>query len=135
MRRFRVDDHSMEPGLLPGDTILCRKVKGSVDRGTMVVFTHPKSALTLVKRVVGLPGETVTIDFGDVLIDGDTGLDVWGTGSTFPEGEWVMSEDDVFVLSDNRTATHDDSRSFGAVPLKGMRAVIWHVQIGHRQHL
>lgn len=122
----------MEPALLPGDTILCRKAKGSVNRGTMVVFTHPASALTLVKRVVGLPGERVRIDFGDVLIDGETGLDVWGTGSTFPEGEWLMGEDDVFVLSDNRTATRDDSRSFGALPLNGMLAVIWHVRIGNR---
>jgi signal peptidase I len=130
MRRFRVDDHSMEPALLPGDTIVCRKARGPMKRGTMVVFTHPASALTMVKRVVGLPGETVTIDFGDVLIDGNTGLDVWGTSSTFPEGEWVMSEHDVFVLSDNRTATRDDSRSFGALPLKGMRAVIRHVRIG-----
>lgn len=121
----------MEPALLPGDTIVCRKARGSLKRGTMVVFTHPASALTLVKRVVGLPGETVTIDFGDVLINGNTGLDVWGTGSTFPEGEWVMREDDIFVLSDNRTVTLDDSRGFGALPLKAMRAVIWHVRMGN----
>jgi signal peptidase I len=95
----------------------------------MVVFTHPASELTLVKRVVGLPGETVTLDFGDVLIDGNAGLDVWGTGSTFPEGKWVMGEEHVFVLSDNRSATRDDSRSFGAIPLTGMLEVFWRLGI------
>lgn len=120
----------MEPALLPGDTIFCRSASRSVRRGTMVAFTHPSSELTLVKRVVGLPGETVTIDLGEVLIDGDTSLDVWGIGSTFPEGEWVMGEEQVFVLSDNRPATRDDSRKFGALPLKKMLAVMWHGRIG-----
>lgn len=125
----------MRPALLPGDTILCRRARGSVTRGTMVVFTHPSSDLTLVKRVVGLPGETVTIDFGEVLIDGEAGLDSWGSGSTFPEGEWVLGEEDVFVLSDNRAATRDDGRSFGALPLNSVLVVFWRVLGWHTRRI
>jgi type IV secretory pathway protease TraF len=72
----------------------------------------------LVKRVLGLPGEEVRIDFGEVLINEVAGLDRWGVGSTFPEGGWSVGQDEVFVLSDRRTATVDDSRTFGPVAVK-----------------
>ena len=80
----------------------------------------------LVKRIVGLPGEEVVLDFGTVLIDGRPGVDVWGGGQdTFLRGRWGVGTGDVFVLSDNRRATVDDARSFGPVPTNRMLRVIW----------
>jgi type IV secretory pathway protease TraF len=80
----------------------------------------------LVKRVIGLPGEEVVVDFGEVIIDGRSGVDQWGAGQvTFPEGRWKLGTDEVLVLSDNRPATVDDGRSFGPVPMSGMLRVIW----------
>ena len=127
MRRFRVKDRSMEPSLPPGTGIVCRTVVTRPVRGSIVVFPHPRRPdMWLVKRVVGLPHEEVVVDFGEVLIDGRSGVDLWSGGqTTFPEGKWRVGTDEVLVLSDNRVATVDDGRSFGPVPLNGMLRVIW----------
>jgi type IV secretory pathway protease TraF len=80
----------------------------------------------LVKRIVGLPGEQVVVDFGEVVVDGRPGVDVWGAGQqTFPEGQWRVGPGEVLVMSDNRPATADDGRTFGPVPISGMMKVIW----------
>ena len=80
----------------------------------------------LVKRIVGLPGEEVVVDFGEVSIDGRSGVDLWGVAQeTFPEGRWRVGPGEVLVLSDNRPATADDGRTFGPVPISGMMKVIW----------
>ena len=80
----------------------------------------------LVKRIVGLPGEEVVVDFGEVVVDGRVGVDVWGAGQeTFPEGRWKLGPHEVLVLSDNRPATVDDGRSFGPIPVTGMLKMIW----------
>lgn len=107
----------MEPVLVAGDRLIARRSRRRFTRGEIVVIPHPRRDLWLVKRVVGLPGETVTIDFGYVLIDGNSGLDHWDKGTTFPEGTWIVGATEIFVLSDNRAATVDDSRSFGSVPI------------------
>jgi type IV secretory pathway protease TraF len=85
--------------------------------------------MTLVKRVVGLPGEKVAIDFGEVIIDGRDGVDLWGTGTTFPEGEWHLGPKEWFLLSDNRSATVDDSRGFGPVTLGGPPTMFWRMRL------
>lgn len=121
----------MEPALHPGDTIFCWSARRSVKRGGLVVFTHPSSGIKMVKRVIGLPGETITVDFGDVVIDGRTDLDQWARGYTFPEGTWEVGYGEVFVLSDNRSATRDDGRILGPLPLAGMFKVFWRWRTRH----
>jgi signal peptidase I len=133
MRRFLVAGDSMRPALSPGDVVFCRVPGGRVERGDLVVFPHPRrTGFTLVKRVLGLPGESVNLDFGEVLIEGRRGLDRWGIGFTLPEGAWRLGAGEAFVLSDNRTATRDDSRHFGPVPIRDLRRVWWRVRIGPR---
>jgi signal peptidase I len=117
----------MAPVLPPARWIVCRSLGTRPSRGSIVVFPHPRRpAMWLVKRIVGLPGEEVVVDFGEVLIDGRSGIDPWGAGQkTFPEGRWKLAAGEVLVLSDNRSATVDDGRSFGPVPAGGMLRVIW----------
>ena len=117
----------MEPSLIPGRRILCRALDTPPSRGAIVVLPHPRrTQMWLVKRIVGLPGEEVVIDFGQVLIDGNPSVDIWSAGhDTFPEGKWSLGRGEVLVLSDNRPATADDGRSFGPVPTQGMFVVIW----------
>ncbi len=111
----------MEPALVDGDRLQCTRLRGIPHRGAMAVFVHPLIPdFWLIKRVIGLPSERVDLDFGQVLIDGRPGLDNWAHGDTFPEGQWLVGPGEVFVLSDNRTATMDDSRRFGPVPIEGM---------------
>ena len=117
----------MEPSLVPGRLLVCRALGTRPRRGSIVVFPHPRHRATwLVKRIVGLPGEEVEIDFGRVLVNGDPGIDLWDPGdNTFPEGKWNVGEREVLVLSDNRPGTVDDGRSFGPVEIADMLKVIW----------
>ena len=118
LRSFLVSGDSMSPALRDGDRFLgLRPVRAArVRRGAVVAFTHPlRPGFRLVKRVVGLGGEVITIDTGEVLIDGRAGIDRWGEGWTAPDGEWRIPAGHLFVLSDQRPLTRDDSRRFGPI--------------------
>ena len=68
-----VPSHSMEPTLKPGDRVIVAKVGGKKEpkRWSVVVFERPRDGQVLVKRAVGLGGETIQIDdFGDVIANG-----------------------------------------------------------------
>ncbi len=111
----------MEPALFEGEMLWGIRVHPR--RGSIVIFPHPRRpAFWLTKRVVAVAGDTVEIDFGSVLVNGQS--DPWGSGETFPEGRWELAAGSVFVLSDNRTATIDDGRTFGPVDLSQMYRAI-----------
>ncbi len=134
---FYIPSPSMEPTLSSGDRILVNKVSyrlHDVNRGDLVVF-HPRpesgvGADDLIKRVIALPGETVTTDSGRVLIDGGLLIEPYlpvpdGTAG-FTTVPWcanqdttagcTVPDDHVFVLGDNRGNSRD-SRYFGPVPV------------------
>ena len=116
LRSFVVSGSSMSPALEDGDRFLGRRMAAgrSPARGSVVAFPHPRrSGFWLVKRVIGLSGEMITIETGEVAVNGKTRLDRWGRGASAPDGEWTVPEGTVFVLSDQRHLTRDDSRSFG----------------------
>lgn len=96
MRRFIISEMSMSPALRPGDRLLARRLRRP-RRGQIVFFPHPRREdFWLVKRVHGLPGDTVRSE------DGGT--------TTVPSGH-------MYVLSDALHLTRADSRTFGPVPL------------------
>jgi signal peptidase I len=117
---------SMGPTLAVGDLILVDTVPAGTPftRGEIVVFTAPGNfagSAQLIKRIVGLPGETISIHDGRVFVNG-TALDepylAQGT-VTDPQGDqsgWTLGAADLFVLGDSR-ANSADSRSFGPVPV------------------
>jgi signal peptidase I len=116
LRRYAIAEHSMRPALRAGDWVLARRLSGPPQRGDIVVFGHPgRSDFELVKRVVGLPGEHVGIDTGEVRVDGRA-ADTWATGPTLPDGSWRLGPDEVFVLGDNRAMSSADSRTLGPIP-------------------
>lgn len=118
----------MAPHLQDGDRFIgwLITVRTTPRRGCVVAFPHPRrSGFWLVKRVVGLPGEMVTIDTGEVLIDRRSGDDRWGQGFSAPDGEWIVPAGKLFVLSDRRSRTRDDSRSFGPVPAANLYRMVY----------
>lgn len=122
-RRFEVADRSMSPALEPGDYLIARS-DSNPRRGDLVVFQHPgRTGFWLVKRLVGLPGENLTITGGEVQVDGSPLDDPWATGPTEPPGEWRLRPDEAFVLSDARPFTRADSRSLGPIALESLHRV------------
>ncbi|HIP50018.1 MAG TPA: signal peptidase I [Candidatus Pacebacteria bacterium] len=108
-----------------GKDIITVKPRKDLERQDIVVFRAPKDKTQYyIKRVVGLPGETVEIDNGVVMIYNSASPDgrVLDESAYLPEGrktngtrKAVLGEDEYYVLGDNRPAS-SDSRSFG--PLK-----------------
>lgn len=124
LRRYAIAHASMAPALQPGDYVIAARTR-RLRRGDVVVFRHPiDPTLELVKRVVGLPGERVTVDNGRLEIDAIPITDHWSAGATPGSGSWQLG-DEVFVLGDQRSRSIDDSRSLGGIPVW---RVPWKVQ-------
>ena len=115
----------MTPLLAPGDYLLTRrfKAKHQPERGDLIVFRSGNQYL--IKRVIGLPGETVSIEAGMLMIDKTPLDEPWWSAATRPDGEWQVAEDHWFVLGDNRLDSAHDSRSNGPIsrPALHSRAV------------
>jgi signal peptidase I len=121
---FYIPSGSMEPTLKPGDRVLVAKAFYTIHRGDVVVFKKPPTDNTpgitdLIKRVIGLPGDTIQAQGGRVYIDHKELNEPWlpqvdqGVTATF--GPDVVPQGDYFVLGDNRTDS-DDSRFIGPIP-------------------
>ena len=112
----KVDGFSMYPTLSSGDRIYVDKRayrKELPQRGDIVVFQSDESATGyFVKRVIGMPGEVITIDaFGILYIDGKPQEDLYGYGVMQTGGLATMgvkvNEGEYFVLGDNRNNSED----------------------------
>lgn len=117
-----VTSGSMEPTLHKGDHILVRRMRFTPEnppqRGDIIFFHYPLDGSTwLVKRVIGLPGETVTIFQGRVYINGVPLKETYLKEMSFDYHFSKVPSDAVFVMGDNRRVS-DDSRDYGPVPLE-----------------
>jgi signal peptidase I len=83
----------------------------------------------LIKRVIGLPGEQVTVANGQVHIDGSTLAETWASAQTTPDSDDLVPDHAVWVLGDNRALSSADSRNIGPVALGGIAwkalAIYW----------
>ncbi len=98
-----VEGKSMYPNYPPGTHLYTTAISGSVDRGNVVLLDDGHEDYA-VKRVIGLPGETVQIWRGSVFP-----FEKERRGATF-----VLGDDQYFVMGDNRV-TSLDSRAYGPV--------------------
>ena len=118
--RIRVDGYSMEPTLHSGEFVVVNKLSykiGDINRGDVVVFHFPRNPeQEYIKRVIGLPGDQVTINSGTVLVNGNKLEESYIRAQPSYNGEWMVSDDGLFVLGDNRNNS-SDSHNWGEVPL------------------
>jgi signal peptidase I len=119
-----VDGDSMKPTLLNQDRLLLTKGYPHPRRDDIVVFTLKENGTPteLVKRVVGIPGDTVYCKGDLAWVNGKPeprGFDVLVGPSTQPVGPVTVRAGEVFVLGDNR-AIALDSRIIGPVPLSSV---------------
>ena len=118
LRRFEVTEASMAPALRDGDYVIATRLVSSPLRGDIVVFAHPSvPGFLMIKRVVGLPGETVHISQGRVAANGHVLAEPWADGTLAGAHEWQLDGRHLIVLSDNRTVSTQDSRELGPLPM------------------
>ena len=119
-----VQSQSMVPHLYPDHRLIIEKISyrfHGPQRGDIVVFDLEGAPIALIKRVIGLPGETVEIRNNQVWINGEP-LDEPYLANGFQRdyGPATVPPLHVLVMGDNRPASHD-SRAFGPVPIEAIR--------------
>lgn len=149
----RVDGPSMQPNLQNNERVVCLK-QAKIHRGSVVVFdangVDPQVSVKTeyVKRVIGLPGDTVEAKNGNLYVNGkkvdqsyiskserSSGTGTWTLHSISQENSWVLHngaykvpKGEYFVLGDHRSVSND-SRYWGFVPKSKIVGV---VKVGFR---
>lgn len=118
----KVDGTSMAPLLSDQERIFINKIVyrfEPVERGDIVVFWYPLDhSKSFIKRVVGLPGETIEIRAGRLFINGNELPEPYVPASYFDGATYpprTIPRDEYFVMGDHRDSS-SDSRVFGPVP-------------------
>lgn len=114
----------MEPNFAEGQYLVISRLHyllGDPQRGDIVVFNSPEADPgdpSLIKRVIGLPGETVSIENTLVYIDGalleEPYINEPCNTYRCPDRTWHLDDDSYFLMGDNRNVSND-SRAFGPV--------------------
>ncbi len=124
---YYVPSTSMWPTLKAGDRIVVSKIYGAIEPGDIIVFKRPPAehcggppVPDLVKRVIGLPGQTVSAHGGKVYITGKLQKEPWLPRTDPTKTVTTMThpvkvpQGDYFVMGDNRVDSCD-SRTWGPV--------------------
>jgi len=135
MQPFLVSGASMEPNFSTGNYLLIDELTyrfRTPERGEVVVFKYPNDpSVYYIKRIIGLPGERVVVNNGEVRI----------INTNYPEGkkieeiylnshlktlgniDIVLDNDNYFVMGDNRSFSYD-SRSWGPLPKDNIIGIV-----------
>lgn len=127
----QVKGASMDPTFATGDYIFTSKITYKFrpqHRGDIIVFKSPKNPdIEYIKRIIGLPGDKVVVEQGEVYVNGiklDEGYisaktNTWDGGFVKDGETVVVPAGEIFVMGDNRPRS-SDSREFGTVPLSSI---------------
>jgi signal peptidase I len=119
VQTFTVDGQSMEPGLHGGEYVLVNKLAylfHGPSRGDVIVFHYPVNPnLDFIKRVIGLPGDTIKITTNQVFVNGVLLREPYIEAPVNVPVSITLKSDEYFVMGDNRPNS-DDSRSWGPLP-------------------
>lgn len=127
-QRTKVDGHSMEPTLSDGDNLIVDKISyrfRDPERYDIIVFPYQHQENTYyIKRIIGLPGETVQVIDGYVYINGEKldehyGAEVMNDPGIAAE-PITLGDDEYFVLGDNRNHSSDSRASSVGVLTRDM---------------
>jgi len=120
---FIVSGLSMDPAFDNGDYLIVDQISyrfGDPQRNEVIVFRLPENeGRFLIKRIIGLPGETVNIESGEVIVQKTNGekIKLEEPFVQYPKedsGVYELGEEEYFVLGDNRAAS-SDSRMWGVL--------------------
>jgi signal peptidase I len=145
-QQSKIPSGSMEDTLLIGDYIMVNRFVYSpsmggferailpvrdIERGDVIVFKQPdEPEVDYIKRVVGIPGDTVEVRRGYLYVNGEAVDEPYVNDSYREpkfEGPWTIPEGQYFAMGDHRDKS-SDSRRWGTVPrelVKGRALLIW----------
>jgi signal peptidase I len=120
IQSYRVSGPSMEPGLNDNEYVIVNKMAylfHAPERGDVIVFHYPlNTSEDFIKRIIGLPGDTIKVDSTHVWVDGVLLKESYISAPANPLAQtWKVPANEYFVLGDNRPVS-DDSRDWGYVP-------------------
>jgi len=121
--RIRVDGMSMEPTLHTGEFVIVNKLAyrfGEPKVGDVILFRFPRNPeQEYIKRVIGLPGDEVTIAERQVRVNGYVLNEPYIAAPPRYESSWKVPVNALFVLGDNRNNS-SDSHNWGPVPMENV---------------
>ncbi len=117
--RIRVEGNSMEPSLHDGEFVVVNRLAyrwSEPERGDIIVFLFPLDPdRRFIKRIIGLPGDSVVVEDGTVYVNGSPLYEPYTAAPPRYHGEWQVEAGQVFVLGDNRNNS-SDSQNWGMLP-------------------
>jgi signal peptidase I len=122
---YLVRGTSMDPTFKNNDYLIVEKISKNIERGEVIIFKSPVDNRNLIKRVIGLPGETVLLKSGKFQIKKTDGqLQTLSENYILYQDldktvDIKLNEDQYFVSGDNRAGSYD-SRYWGALPKKNI---------------
>ncbi len=120
IQSYHIDGPSMQPGLTTNEYVMVNKVVylfHAPERGDVIVFHYPHDTTQdYIKRIVGLPGDTIETDNTRLWVNGTLLKEPYiSTPFNQQATKWKVPAGQYFVVGDNRPVS-DDSRSWGFVP-------------------
>ena len=109
----RVDGASMDKTLENGQILLLYKL-GNVKRYDIVVLDEEIEDEIIIKRIIGMPNDTVEIKNGKIYVNDEEIEEEYAYGQTSDYDKITLGDDEYFILGDNRPISKD-SRYFGPV--------------------
>lgn len=126
---MQVQGVAMAPALNNGDKVFMWKIFKEIKRGEIIAHLYPEdTSKSYIKRVVGLPGETLEIRDGRVYINGQLLEEPYMQPDYFGQGAFnpvKIASDHYFVLGDNRPNS-SDSRYWGTVSRNLIYGKFWY---------
>lgn len=131
---YRISGDCMEPAITDGKLYFLNRLSPYIHdykAGDIIVFSYEEKPW--IARIAALEEEVIHIQEGTVLVNDAPWVDNtinrnwvnWDFGTYAIEGPFKVPKGHVFVLSDNLSAKHDDSRVFGPIPQSSISGVIW----------